>query len=132
MPPALHVTIVTHNPETLDGLEMYVRRSGATTNGTRRITELVAVTPTVSSAVVLFPDDFDWESVCSALVALRTERPNVLPVVITSEPKRFELLPVIRGGITPLVIPKPAWGWTILDAIRARLDDPSDPDIKVR
>jgi hypothetical protein len=119
----LHLTIVTGNPETLDGLELYVRRAGASTNGTRRIGELVEMTPEIASAVVLFPDDFEWDAVVSGLTQLRTERPKVLPVVVTSDARRFELLPVMQGGIPPLVIPKPVWGWTILDSIRARLDN---------
>jgi hypothetical protein len=128
----LHITIVANNPETLDGLELYMRRAGVTTNGTRRIAELLEMTPASTSVVVLFPDDFDWSAVCSALAKLRSEQPTVLSVLITSQPKRFESLPMIQGGITPLVIPKPVWGWTILDSIRARLDDPSDPDSKPR
>lgn len=120
----LHLTIVTGNPETLDGLELYVRRAGAAANGTRRIGDMVEMTPEIASAVVLFPDDFEWDAVVSALTQLRTERPKVLPVVVTSHARRFELLPVMRGGIPPLVIPKPVWGWKILDSIRARLDNP--------
>jgi hypothetical protein len=121
---SLHLTIVTGNPETLDGLELYVRRAGASANGTRHIAELTSMIPESASAVVLFPDDYEWEAVLHALAQLRTERPGVLPVVITSEARRFELLPLLRGAVPPLVIPKPVWGWRILDSIRARLANP--------
>jgi malonyl CoA-acyl carrier protein transacylase len=121
---SLHLTIVTGNPETLDGLELYVRRAGASANGTRRISELVEMTPALASAVVLFPDDYEWEAVLSALEQVRTERPRVLLVVITSAARRFELLPLLGGAIPPLVIPKPVWGWRILDSIRARIANP--------
>jgi len=121
----LHVTIVSDNPETTDGLEFYLRRAGVTTTGTRHIEKASEMTPPASSAVVLFPDDFRSEAVTSALASLRTQRPSALPVLVTKEPKQFELLPSSDGGLLPLVVPKPVWGWTILDAIRARLDSES-------
>jgi malonyl CoA-acyl carrier protein transacylase len=122
---SLHVTIVSGNAETLDGLEAYLRRAGVTTNGTKHIEKMSEMTPSASSAVLLFPDDFHSELMLSALAALRLERPKILPVLVTREPQRFESLPTARGGVLPLVVPKPVWGWTILDAIRARLDCPS-------
>ena len=120
--PALHITIVADNPETLDGLEAYLRRAGASTNGTRCIEKLADATPPSSSVVLLFPDDFKPDSVMSALATLRRRRPGTLPVLVTREPRRFESLPPTKGGIVPLVVPKPVWGWTILDAIRTRLE----------
>ena len=53
---------------------------------------------------------------------------EVLKDLVTKEPKRFESLPTGDGAVVPLVVPKPIWGWTILDAIRARLD--LDPEGK--
>lgn len=120
---SLHVTIVSTNPETLDGLETYLRRAGLTTSGTRSVEGLADRSSPLSSVVVVFPDDFRPDAVVAALLALRTQRPKTLPVLVTKEPRRFETLPMRgAGGLEPLVIPKPVWGWTILDAIRARLD----------
>jgi hypothetical protein len=118
----LHVTIVADNPETLDGLEAFLRRAGVTTVGTKHIEKLSETPPPASSVVVFFPDDFPKSSVLSALKALRSKCPTTLAVLVTKEPKRFEGLPSNEGGVAPLVVPKPVWGWTILDAIRARLD----------
>lgn len=119
----LHVTIVSTNPETLDGLETYLRRAGLKTSGTRTVEGLADRAAPLPSVVVLFPDDFRPESVVAALLALRAQRPKTLPVLVTKEPQRFEALPArSAGGLAPLVIPKPVWGWTILDAIRSRLD----------
>jgi len=117
----LHITIVSSNPETVDGLEAYLRRAGVRTRGTRQIEKATEITPTTASVVVLFPDDFGSDLVTSALGTLRSHRPKTLTVLVTKEPKRFESLPVTEG-IAPLVVPKPVWGWTILDAIRSRLD----------
>jgi hypothetical protein len=43
---------------------------------------------------------------------------------VTSDPKRFDRL-VGDRRVAPMVVPKPTWGWVLLDAIRARLEDPS-------
>jgi len=72
------------------------------------------------SVVVLFPDDFDAASVDSCLRSLEAKQPQTLPVVVTSTPKRFDAF--TSGNRSLLVIPKPAWGWTILDAIRGCLE----------
>lgn len=116
----LHVTIVSANPETLDGLEAYLRRAGLKTKGTRQIEATSAITPSTASVVVLFPDDFGVAIVTATLGTLRIQRPKTLTVLVTKEPRRFEALPVVKG-VAPLVVPKPVWGWTILDAIRAHL-----------
>jgi hypothetical protein len=120
--PPIVVAIVADNPKTLDGLEAYLRRAGLTTSGTTRIEKMPAMTPP-ASVVVLFPDDFAPEDVSSALAILRSRRPKTLAVLVTKEPRRFESLPSGESDVVPLVVPKPVWGWTILDAIRARLDE---------
>jgi DNA-binding NtrC family response regulator len=117
------VTIVADNPETLDELQQYLRRAGITTNGTRQIERSADMTPPSTTAVVMFPDDFHSGDVMAALAALRSRRPKALTVVVTREPARFDTLPSSDGSQSVLVVPKPAWGWTILDAIRGRLDD---------
>jgi len=84
---------------------------------------LLEMTPQSSAAVILFPDEFQHDMVREALTALDGQRPEVLAVIVTNEPRRFERVagPGSQRTAT-LVIPKPAWAWTILDAIRARLD----------
>jgi hypothetical protein len=116
----LRVAIVSKNPETLDGLETYLRRAGVTTNCTRDIGRSAQIGSDVA-AIVVFPDDFEWDDVVSALAAFARTNPRALPVVVTSAPQRFEALSVPEGVAPPLLVPKPAWGWTILDAIRAHL-----------
>ena len=39
-------------------------------------------------------------------------------MLVTSHPKRFAEL---MGAEKVLVVPRPAWGWAILDALRAHL-----------
>jgi hypothetical protein len=119
----LSVTVVSDNRATLEGLEVYLRGAGVSANGTRLIERVIEMTPPSAVAVILFPDEYADAAVTRALVALHKGRPTVLAVIVTNEPHRFER---VAGTGTvdsaPLVIPKPAWAWTILDAVRARLD----------
>jgi len=47
----------------------------------------------------------------------------VLAVIVTNEPHRFtEATAEADLATSPLVMAKPAWAWTILDAVRARLE----------
>jgi hypothetical protein len=120
----LSVTVVARNTETLRALESYLRGAGVAANGTRMVDRVLEMTPPSSSAVILFPDDYPEEVVAIALGGLRRERPDLLAVIVSQEPKRFEQLTEAGSSRhrAPLVIPKPAWAWTILDALRARLD----------
>lgn len=128
-PPALDVTVVSDNLETLDELQAYLRRAGVATKGTKHIDGITDGPTTAPSAVVLFPDDFDTEAVMDALATIRKARPSLLFVLVTRDAKRFATVPPGESPI--LVIPKPAWGWTILDAIRATID-PSGSGRKAR
>jgi hypothetical protein len=127
-PKALSVTVVSNNRETRLALESYLRGAGVVANGTRAVDRVLEVTPPSAAAVILFPDEYGEAAVTRALAALHRERPGVLAVVVTHAPHRFERLSgVASGDGSPLVIPKPTWAWTILDAVRARLDSSKLP-----
>lgn len=112
----VQVTIVAASAETLDGLQDYLSRAGVGARGTRQLAGADAVP---CSAVILFPDDFSPKDVLRELGRLRRERPNVVPVVVTGEPHRYIGIDETDGkGCSPIVLLKPAWGWTILEAIR--------------
>jgi hypothetical protein len=113
------VVIVSDNPETLDGLQRYLRDAGVATRCTRDLSECTNVASPRAVAFVLFPDDFAWEQVIVTLATLSEQRPLALPVLVTARPDRFERLTIAKNV---LVIPRPAWGWTILDAIRDHLE----------
>jgi hypothetical protein len=121
VPPAegrgFKVAIVSKNPETLDGLEAYLRGAGMDTSSAKMIEHSARIGSGVS-ALVIFPDDFDWEAVVPALAACFRSNPRALPVIVTSSPQRFEALAWPDDSAIPLVVPKPAWGFTILDLIR--------------
>ena len=111
----LLVTIVASSAETLDGLQAYLSLAGLSARGTRRLSD-VGNEP--CTAVVLFPDDFAVKEVLRALARLRREQPSVLLLLVTREPRRYAPSAADGAGRVPIVLPKPAWGWTILDAIR--------------
>jgi len=118
----MHVTVVSNNSETLNDFREYLRRAGVVTSSTRFMDRSIEVAPAWASAVVLFPDGFDREAVVAALASLGEHRPTALPVLVTKDPKQFACLPSFHEALLPLIVPRPAWGWTILDAIRARRD----------
>lgn len=116
---AFEVAIVSANPETLDGLQAYLSSAGVIARCTRDVAECVHSAPATTTAFVLFPDDFHWENVAAAISELRQLRPRALRVLVTSQPRRFEDL---ASPDSDVIVARPAWGWTILDAIRAHID----------
>jgi hypothetical protein len=121
---SVHVTIVAASAETLDGLQTYLSLAGLGARGTRRLGDFGRAPCT---AVVLFPDEFSVRDVLRELARLRRDHPRVLPLLVTREPQRFVDGAASKGsGPAPIVIPKPAWGWTILDAIRSAIEAQSE------
>ena len=123
--PALRIVLVSDNAETLDGLQTYLGRAGVTTTCAR---SLGSIPNAPASAVVVFPDDYPFDKVIDRVLSYTRLNCDVLIVLVTSQPKRYT--DHLRGfalARDPLVIPRPAWGWTILDAMRghveSRLDD---------
>jgi DNA-binding response OmpR family regulator len=113
------VVIVSNTAETLDGLQRYLRDAGVSARCVRDVGECIKVATSSTIAFVLFPDDFPCKKVILTLASLAKEHPNALPVLVTARPDRFE------DPTTPesvLIVPRPVWAWTILDAIRAHRD----------
>lgn len=118
-PKDFEVALVATNPETLDGLQAYLRAAGLSARCVREIETCFRHSGAGPTAFVIFPDDFAWESVTAALDDGDKHRQDALRIVVTAQPKRLES----RGQSEHVVIvPRPAWGWTILDAIRAYAD----------
>jgi hypothetical protein len=115
---ALYVTIIAGNRETVDGLQGYFQRAGIASHTTRALGDARMIPP-ASTAVVLFPDDFPDTDVVKRISTLRSTRPGLLLVLVTSDRRR--LSPALEADSRPplpIVFPKPAFGWEILDAIR--------------
>ena len=116
----MHVSIVSANPETLDGLHAYLCGAGVPSHCTRAVQDLVLASPESATAAVIFPDDFEHEEVLTVVRELRRARPRLLSLIVTREPHRFRDVTQADGrSLPPIVLPKPSFGWDILDAIRA-------------
>jgi hypothetical protein len=114
--PGVAVAVVSDNAETLDDLVRYLCDVGIGARGTRSLDQGCDMVAASRSVLVIFPDDFPTIKVFAVLSALKERRPSTLPVLVTRDFRRFAS---IEGAV---VIPKPVWGWTILDAVRTGLD----------
>jgi hypothetical protein len=120
-----YVTIVSQNPETTDGLQQYLGRAGIASRSTRTVHDVSVVASDHTTATVIFPDDFAEDAVLALIAELRRRRPHVRNLLITGAPQR--LLSSLRLDDhrlpMPTVMPKPSFGWTILDAIRGHVEE---------
>src|SRR5262249_57899333 len=85
----IYVTVVSNNPETLESLQRYFEEAGVASHCTRAVHELGMVAPPCATATVIFPDDFDEDTVLALVNVLRRERPQLLILLITRTPHRF-------------------------------------------
>jgi hypothetical protein len=117
-----YVSIVSANPETLDGLHAYLCGAGVLSHCTRTLQDL-AIAPSSAKAAIIFPDDFEHHEVVALVRELRRTRPRLLSLIVTREPQRFRDVVQADGrSLPPIVLPRPSFGWDILDAIRAHSD----------
>jgi hypothetical protein len=123
------VVIVATKRETLDGLQRYLKDAGLSPRCTRTVDECIEASSTATVAFLFFPDDFAWEKVIVMLASIAEQRPFALRVLVTSRPDRFECLGAADGL---LVVPRPSWGWALLDAIRGHVAAHADADRRSR
>lgn len=114
------VVVVADNQQTLDNLCSYLTRVGIRSNGARAL-DHVLMMPVDATSLVLFPDDFERSRVEACVLTLRRSRPELLILLVSSAPQHLGGAVGPDGrSLLPLVLPRPAFGWTILDAIRGR------------
>lgn len=117
--PPLHVAVVADNPETVGDLHEYLTDAGIAVDPTRALRAAADLAASVS-AVVMFPDDYEETAVMANIAALRSARPRLLILLVTSAPQRLGSAAGPDGETTqPLLLPKPAFGWSILEVVRA-------------
>jgi hypothetical protein len=115
---SLSVTIIAQSHETTEGLRAYLLSAGVTPRTTRLLDDLSAL-PASTTSVVLFPDEFEAHDVVTVVSALRQSRPQLLVVVVTGAARRFRpAFDPDEQSRLPIVFPKPAFSWSILDTIR--------------
>lgn len=111
------VAVVAHNHDTLDELGRYLREHGMDADVLP-----IAASELLSgghSAIVLFPDDFESALVARFVANVRASQPSVLLVLVTRTAHHaLRLGAAVARSTMPLVLPRPPFGWTIVDAIR--------------
>lgn len=113
-PKAPLVAVIARRREARDELLAYFDGAGLPAHGMDAPGKLASGV----TEVVLFPDDFTAADVAAAVPRLC--RPQILVVLVTSEPQRYAaLLAPTDGARPPLTMAKPAFGWMLVDAIRA-------------
>ena len=118
-PPELAVEIVAASRATVDGLAAYLTGAGVAVSTSAHVESLVEDERDIDAAVV-FPDEIDPAQAADALAALRRVRPRLLLIVVTGAPQRYRpALEPDADSRLPIVLPRPAFGWAILDALRA-------------
>lgn len=116
------VLIVSKNVDTIDGLQAYLAVAEIGTTSAQAVDEFVRRLACGSPFTsVFFPDDFVADQVDAAVDALRSASAGFSSVVVTRAPQRFDGR-FARGEARIVVLAKPAWGWTIRDAILGRVE----------
>jgi hypothetical protein len=115
---SLSVTIIARRHETIEGLRAYLLAAGVTPRTTKVLGDWSAL-PSSTTSVVLFPDEFETNDVVQVVSSLRRSRPRLLVVVVTSAAQRFRpAFDPDEESHLPVIFPKPAFSWSILDTIR--------------
>jgi hypothetical protein len=113
----LRVTVVGENAKTVESLRSYLTAAGVDSDVLQQLPD-VAMLARLGDALVLFPDDFDTSAVVSALENVQRLRPQLRLLLVTSAPQRYQRRQPSDTAQPPILLPKPAFGWSILDAIR--------------
>jgi hypothetical protein len=115
-PPTL---VVCDDDDTLIRLRDYLVRAGVETRATRRLED--AWGRPASECIVLLPDDFNTGEVTDGLVQLLSSASSPFVIVVTADPRLYEpLIETLGNRESVVIMPKPVWGWTILDLLRQR------------
>lgn len=113
--PTRRIAILSDNPDTLQGLEGYLRNVGLPAICRRQLT-VVDLVAESTRAILLFPDDFPEADVKAALEILLARGGSSLKIIVSARPGGYEAMLAERNDF--VVIARPVWGWAIVDAIR--------------
>lgn len=119
--PPYVVAIVAANAATSADLRDYFERAGVRAYEARALR--VEALKSATTAIVLFPDDFPEHEMLAYLRAARALQPRPALVAVTRHPRRFDQIQADDDGAACelVVLPRPSFGWTILDAVQAQV-----------
>jgi DNA-binding response OmpR family regulator len=120
--PPLTALVVCDDDNTLMRLQDYLRRAGVQARATRQLDDAWRQS-SGSDALVLLPDDFDAGEVADGLVGLLARTPSPFVILVTAGRQFFEpLIQTFDDAGSLVIMPKPVWGWTIIDLLRSRFE----------
>jgi len=70
--------------------------------------------------MVLLADDFDPGDVVAGLLGMLARPPTPFVIIVTSARRQLEPIALFEQADSVVIIPRPAWGWTIVDLLRGR------------
>jgi len=112
----LSALVVCDDDDTLLRLRDYLLRAGVQTRATRRLCDAWQAS---GEAIVLLPDDFDTGEVTDGLSRVLSRSPAPFIIIVTAVARLFEpLIQSLDSAHSVVIMPKPVWGWTILDLLR--------------
>jgi hypothetical protein len=114
---SLRVTVVGDNVRTIESLREYLAAAGVESRATRSLSESVTGQTNVD-ALVIFPDEFGTNEVLCTIEALQKKHPKLQLLLVTSAPRSYQGSRLMDVERPPILLPKPAFGWSILDAVR--------------
>lgn len=116
----IKVLIVSTDNETIDGMQAYLSRVGASAQTVTKLAEAVEGAKT-AQAVVLFADDYTKDSAIETLAELRNRLSARVVIVVSDEVDFFASIGAGESTGALTVLRRPIWGWMLLDAIRSQL-----------
>ena len=116
--PCTNVLIVSRNDETASSLQRYFESRSLRVTVTRELYRVSS--DAVPTALVVFPDEFPKGEAERGVLELVTHYPNASMTVVTADTQRFADLgtKLDENAIRRLlVLPRPAFSWTIFDHV---------------
>lgn len=109
------LALIANDRETVDGVQQYLLRAGARVSSTSWLGEAHAACAD-ADAVILFADHYSREEALEVVLQLGVR----LVIVVTAEVAYFsESRTAERAAPRLIVLPRPVWGWMLLDAVRS-------------
>ncbi|MGC4069550.1 MAG: hypothetical protein QM784_33825 [Polyangiaceae bacterium] len=122
------VLIVSRNAETAQHLRLYFESRGLLVDVAASLGEEIGAS--AHMAFVVFPDELTKSESEQRLLALVRQKRKTKVIVITADTQRYADL-VTRPGEARskrvIVLPRPAFSWTIFDYVVTPLDEPDNP-----
>lgn len=114
----LRVTVVGESAKTIESMRRYLSAAGVNSGAMRELPRTSTLSQ-LGDALVIFPDEFDTSAVLATIENVQRLRPQLRLLLVTSAPQRYQDRQSSDNALPPILLPKPAFGWSILDAIRA-------------